>query len=669
MTEPQTTDQTFIRKLTEIILANLGDENFGVKELAKESGMSRSGLNRRLNKIAGRTINQFIREVRLLKALEMLRNEHVTASEVSYRVGFSRPAYFNTCFHKYFGYPPGKVKKEYSESPEEDLVSHFTARKKQIRPVWQTPDYYKPRMLVLSVIIIIVVVLVYPKIFKRETLDDLRSSDGNISVAVMPFQNITDERIWDGIQINLISYLSNYEELVVRQKEAISSLLESKGLTDYASITPTAASGISKKLDANVFIYGIVNKTGSTVRVNAQLVNSKTKKVFKSFQIDGPPDQDKIFKIIDSLSVLVKDYLVKSKMEKEVSPDLKPYKYTDSPEAYKYFILAEGALGRKDLTSALDLYSKAVAADSNFIPAIIFLSMRYMELGMYADAKKWCLKAYEKRYQVHFKERIMVDWYYATLFGTPDEEIKYLKQYVGVDDQVPICYLQLGIAYLKLFQYSKAIPEFEKALGIYRKWGIKPLLIDNYTRLILAYHKTGQYKKGKKLLRKAEKDFPDNPYMIYWQRALLEFTLGDTISAAREIEKCKYALKDLSRSEASIITNIAELYWEAGILNKAEEGYAEALSLAPDNPVLMNNLAKLLIDEELDIIKGLNIIENALKSEPDNYAFLDTKGWGLHKLGKSMEALEILKRSWDLKPAYDHSIFLHLEEVKKTASN
>ena len=37
MTEPVSLDQIFIRKLTEIVLANLGNENLGVKELAKGS--------------------------------------------------------------------------------------------------------------------------------------------------------------------------------------------------------------------------------------------------------------------------------------------------------------------------------------------------------------------------------------------------------------------------------------------------------------------------------------------------------------------------------------------------------------------------------------------------------------------------------------------------------
>lgn len=64
-------DQVFISKLTGIILANLGNENFGVNDLVHEAGISHYSLNRRLNAITNKTIRQFIREVRLQRALEM----------------------------------------------------------------------------------------------------------------------------------------------------------------------------------------------------------------------------------------------------------------------------------------------------------------------------------------------------------------------------------------------------------------------------------------------------------------------------------------------------------------------------------------------------------------------------------------------------------------------
>jgi tetratricopeptide (TPR) repeat protein len=507
----------------------------------------------------------------------------------------------------------------------------------------------------------------YPQVFKNQSIDDLISYDGNISVAVMPFRNMTDDRIWDGIQYNLVSYLSNYEELNLREIESINLLLESMGQTKSASISPSVAGAVSKKLNANVFISGIINKTSNITRVNVHLVNSKTKQVLKSFQLDVDQERDEIFKIIDSLSVQVSDFLVKSKMEKEVSPDLKPYKHTNSPVAFRYLVEADDAVKRYDVKRALDLYLKAVAADSNYIPAIVFLSMRYINLGNYEEAKKWCLKAYNKKDRANRGERIMIDWYHATLFSNPDEEIKYMKQYQAVDDMVPVSYWQTGNSYLKLFQYDKAIHEFKRALDIYNKWGVKPMMAENYTQLGLAYHKTGKYKYERKLYSKALDDFPDN-HSVLRRYAILELSLGDTVNASRYIEKYRTALKDLSTSEAEIITRLAQIYSEASVLEKAEKLYRQAYSLEQGDVRMINNIAYFLIDKDLNINEGLGLAETALKSYPDDYRLLHTLGWGLYKQGKYNEALGIIQKSWSLKPYYDPYIYLHCEEVKKVLS-
>ncbi len=137
MTDSSSIDQVLIRKLTDIVLANLGNADFGVKELAHESGISLYRLNRRLRSINRKTTRQFIQELRLQKALEMLQNEEFNVSEIAYRTGFSSPSYFNSCFREFFGYPPGKVKKRSPEIREENILVPVTPEQKSKRPAWR----------------------------------------------------------------------------------------------------------------------------------------------------------------------------------------------------------------------------------------------------------------------------------------------------------------------------------------------------------------------------------------------------------------------------------------------------------------------------------------------------------------------------------------------------
>ena len=144
MTEPLTTDQPFLRKLTDIVIANLPNENFGVNDLALESGYNHKVLNRNLRRLTGKSGSQFIREVRLQKALEMLQNETLTASEVAYKVGFTSPDYFNRRFHAFFGYPPGRIKKEKIKNHEADTLTQIISKSEHKNPYHHVFAIKKP---------------------------------------------------------------------------------------------------------------------------------------------------------------------------------------------------------------------------------------------------------------------------------------------------------------------------------------------------------------------------------------------------------------------------------------------------------------------------------------------------------------------------------------------
>jgi TolB-like protein/Tfp pilus assembly protein PilF len=114
-------DKEYLNKLNEIVAANIRDNSFGVKALAMEMGCSHATLHRKITALTSKSCSRFIREVRLEKAMELLKGKAGTVAEIAYDVGFSSTTYFTKCFHDYFGYPPVKVKKKpiNAVSPEE----------------------------------------------------------------------------------------------------------------------------------------------------------------------------------------------------------------------------------------------------------------------------------------------------------------------------------------------------------------------------------------------------------------------------------------------------------------------------------------------------------------------------------------------------------------------
>jgi DNA-binding response OmpR family regulator len=104
-------DEAFVEKLCQSVEDNIANEEFSVEELARNIGLSRSQLHRKLDAITGKSASQFIREYRLERARELIEKKVGTIAEISYQVGFSSPGYFNKCFKEYFKTTPGELQK------------------------------------------------------------------------------------------------------------------------------------------------------------------------------------------------------------------------------------------------------------------------------------------------------------------------------------------------------------------------------------------------------------------------------------------------------------------------------------------------------------------------------------------------------------------------------
>jgi TolB-like protein/AraC-like DNA-binding protein/Tfp pilus assembly protein PilF len=104
-------ENDFLNRITRIIEENISNEQFGVSELAREAGMSRSNLLRKVKSQTRVSVSVFIRQVRLRNAMEILKQESFNVSEVAFQVGFSSTSYFIKCFREHYGYPPGEVGK------------------------------------------------------------------------------------------------------------------------------------------------------------------------------------------------------------------------------------------------------------------------------------------------------------------------------------------------------------------------------------------------------------------------------------------------------------------------------------------------------------------------------------------------------------------------------
>jgi len=100
----------FVIQIIKHIEENLQNKKFGVEELCVAMGMSHSTLYRKMKAITNKSSVEFIREVKIRKALELLKTDsQMQIAEAAFQVGFEDVNYFRQCFKKQFGKTPSEL--------------------------------------------------------------------------------------------------------------------------------------------------------------------------------------------------------------------------------------------------------------------------------------------------------------------------------------------------------------------------------------------------------------------------------------------------------------------------------------------------------------------------------------------------------------------------------
>ncbi|MCK9159208.1 MAG: helix-turn-helix domain-containing protein [Bacteroidaceae bacterium] len=104
-------DDLFMKKIIQVVEDNLSESDFNVAMLAEKVNMSRSTLTRKLKDITGRTPLDFIRQVKMKHARQMLEDRNKTIYEVALMIGYFDRKYFTSCFKQEFGMTPSEYQK------------------------------------------------------------------------------------------------------------------------------------------------------------------------------------------------------------------------------------------------------------------------------------------------------------------------------------------------------------------------------------------------------------------------------------------------------------------------------------------------------------------------------------------------------------------------------
>lgn len=99
-------DERLFERVRKVVVDQLANPELSVEFIAKEIGVSRSHLQRRLKVSANMNPSEYIKRERMRHAALMLSTKDVAVSEVAYATGFSTLSHFSTCFKEHYGMSP-----------------------------------------------------------------------------------------------------------------------------------------------------------------------------------------------------------------------------------------------------------------------------------------------------------------------------------------------------------------------------------------------------------------------------------------------------------------------------------------------------------------------------------------------------------------------------------
>ena len=298
---------------------------------------------------------------------------------------------------------------------------------------------------------------------------------------------------------------------------------------------------------------------------------------------------------------------------------------TKYPTSLNYEIIANIFYNQKDFKNSAKYYESAYAKNQNLNTLLRLTDILYTYLQQKSKAlaylqtylqQKGCHKKVCGKLFLWYQEQGDVDGMLSVL-SKMYQKAKQLN--ISQDKVASIQALILALLEQKDIKFSIDFLEKTK--------------IDQ-ERLINLYYQNNQLKKALKLTRKLYKKTHD-PQLL-GKIAIYEFELA----------------KDKKKVLKHIIANF-ELSLSSGI----------------NNPNFQNYYGYLLIDYDIDIKKGISLVKQALKTYPNNIAYIDSLSWGYYKLHKCKEALQTIKPILSLVGQQDIEIKLHYNKILKCLKN
>lgn len=113
-------DEILIDRIVKTIESHIDDSSLNVESLSEEIGISRAHLHRRLKQLVGMSPSEYIRNIRVKHACELLKRQDIDVTQVAFGLGFTSQPHFSTSFKRFTGMTPTEYRAMHMKEPQEE---------------------------------------------------------------------------------------------------------------------------------------------------------------------------------------------------------------------------------------------------------------------------------------------------------------------------------------------------------------------------------------------------------------------------------------------------------------------------------------------------------------------------------------------------------------------
>ena len=236
-----------------------------------------------------------------------------------------------------------------------------------------------------------------------------------------------------------------------------------------------------------------------------------------------------------------------------------------------------------------------------------------------------------------------------------DVALLYAQLSLSFNGDRPVVLTLLGDIYVDTKQYQNAISSYEQTPLS------SPLRINADTEIAINLQRLERTKEAQEKLKDIIVRDPANYDALVTlgniYRSNEEFPL-----AAETYSKAMALLTTLEKDHWRILYYRGIAYERQKMWDKAEADFRKALSLSPDEPLILNYLGYSMIEKKVNLNEALGMVKKAVELKPNDGYIVDSLGWAYFQLGDFEEAASNIERAVDLNPA-DPIIGEHLGDA------